>query len=53
MTNFYARMSRRQQTRMSVYVMVVILLLLSAVWTLDRIRILLEIRELMRQQNGY
>jgi hypothetical protein len=46
-------MSRRHQTRLSVYVMVVIVLLLSAVWTLDRIRILHEIRDMMQQQSRY
>lgn len=53
MLQFYSNLSRRQQTRLSVYVMAIIVLLLSAIWTLDRIRILLNIREMMEQNSRY
>ena len=46
-------MSRRQQTRLNVYIITIFLLVLSAVWTLDRIRILLNIRELMEQPGRF
>jgi len=46
-------MGRRRQTRLSVYVITVFLLLLSAVWTMDRIRIHMNIRELMNQPGVY
>jgi len=48
MLSFYVRMTRRQQTRFSVYVMVALLLILSAVWTIDRIRFIRGIQETLK-----